>query len=289
MDMWNPYKSAVNTVIPHAKIVIDRFHVVKLANAALEKIRKANRQNVSAKDRRQLMRDRYVLLRRHKDLNNFDDQIKLLMWTDMFPLLGQAYELKEQFFDIYEAESTKEAYKLYQNWFSNVPKELMTYFEDLIKAINNWEEEIFNYFNSPITNAYTEPLNRLIKTMNHVDRGYSFEALRAKILFTKGYRKVKKKRKFKEVKVTFGKNVTRSIPRLVTNCLKVKKACQKKFNFFILLHVYISSDCEGKGIATKLFKILIEGSENAGFWNSYHLSLPSIYDGFYFEQFTIKC
>lgn len=31
MDMRNPYMSAVNTVIPHAKIVIDNFHVVKLA------------------------------------------------------------------------------------------------------------------------------------------------------------------------------------------------------------------------------------------------------------------
>ena len=49
MDMWRPYKDAVNMVIPHAKIVIDKFHVVKLANEALEKIRKANRQNVSAK------------------------------------------------------------------------------------------------------------------------------------------------------------------------------------------------------------------------------------------------
>ena len=35
--------------MPHAKIEIDKFHVVKLANEALEKIRKANRQNVSAK------------------------------------------------------------------------------------------------------------------------------------------------------------------------------------------------------------------------------------------------
>lgn len=199
MDMWNPYKSAVNSVIPHAKIVIDKFHVVKLANEALEKIRKANRQNVSAKERRQLMRDRYVLLTRSKDLTAFDDQIKLQVWTQNFPLLGQAYELKEQFFDIYEAESINDAYKLYQNWHLSVPKELMTYFEDLIKAMNNWEEEIFNYFNHPITNAYTESLNRLIKTMNHVGRGYSFEALRAKILFTQGYRKAKKKKKFKEV------------------------------------------------------------------------------------------
>lgn len=212
MDMWNPYKSAVNSVIPHAKIVIDKFHVVKLANEALEKIRKANRQNVSTKERRQLMRDRYVLLSRRKDLNNFDDQIKLQVWTDKFPLLGQAYELKEQFFDIYEAESIKEAYKLYQNWLLNVPKELIAYFDDLIKAMNNWEEEVFNYFNYPITNAYTESLNRLIKTMNHVGRGYSFEALRAKILFTQGYRKVKKKKKFKEVEVTFGKMLPDQFP-----------------------------------------------------------------------------
>ena len=132
--------------------------------------------------------------------------------TQNFPLLGQAYELKEQFFDIYEAESINDAYKLYQNWHLSVPKELMTYFEDLIKAMNNWEEEIFNYFNHPITNAYTESLNRLIKTMNHVGRGYSFEALRAKILFTQGYRKAKKKKKFKEVEVTFGKMLPDQFP-----------------------------------------------------------------------------
>src|SRR5690625_1157655 len=212
MDMWRPYKDAVNMVIPHAKIVIDKFHVVKLANETLEKIRKANRQNVLTKERRQLMRDCYVLLTRRKDLNDFDDQIKLQIWTDMFPLLGRAYELKEQFFDIYEAKTVDEAYKFYQEWLSNVPKELMTYFEDLIKAMTNWEEEIFNYFTSPITNAYTESLNRLIKTINHIGRGYSFEALRAKILFTQGYRKVKRKKKFKEIEVTFGKMLPDQMP-----------------------------------------------------------------------------
>jgi len=100
MDMWNPYKGAVNSVIPHAKSVIDNFHVVRLANEVLEKIRKANRQNVSAKEYWQLMRYRYVLLKRREDLNDFNDQIKLQVWIDMFSLLGQAYELKEQFFDI---------------------------------------------------------------------------------------------------------------------------------------------------------------------------------------------
>lgn len=99
--------------------------------------------------------------------------------------------------------------------------------------MNNWEVEIFIYFNSPITNTYTESLNHLIKTMNHVGRGYSFEALRAKILFTQGYRKVKKKKKPKEVEVTFGKMLSDQLPighKLAMN------GCKKKSMVLIFLH-----------------------------------------------------
>ncbi|MFJ8528220.1 transposase [Bacillus sp. NPDC094106] len=44
----------------------------------------------------------------------------------------------------------------YKNWLKDVPKELFPYFKALIKSITNWEEEIFNYFNFPITTAYME-------------------------------------------------------------------------------------------------------------------------------------
>ncbi len=233
MDMWNPYKSAVKTVIPHAKIVIDKVHVVKLANEALEKIRKANRQNVTSKERRQLMRDRYELLTRSKDLTDFDDQIKLQVWTQKFPLLGQAYELKEQFFDIYETKSIDDAYKLYQNWGSNVPKELMTYFEDLIKAMNNWGEEIFNYFNSLITNAYTESLNRLIKTMNHVVVVTLLKPLEQRFCLLKAIVKLKRKRNSKKLKLLLEKCYLINSQvghRLVMN------GCMKKFMVLIFPH-----------------------------------------------------
>ncbi len=43
-----------------------------------------------------------------------------------------------------------------------------------------------NQFWHPVTNAYCESLNRLIPVMNRLDRGYSFKALRVKILFTEG-------------------------------------------------------------------------------------------------------
>lgn len=45
-----------------------------------------------------------------------------------------------------------------------------------------------------MTNAYTESLNSLIRVMNRLGRGYSFEALRAKILFSEGAHKHKASR-----------------------------------------------------------------------------------------------
>jgi len=45
-------------------------------------------------------------------------------------------------------------------------------------------------FNHPITNAYMESLNNLICVTNRLGRGYSFEALRVKMLFSEGVHKV---------------------------------------------------------------------------------------------------
>lgn len=51
MDMWTPYRDAVRTVLPDARIVIDKFHVVRMANDALEKVRKGLREQLTPKQR----------------------------------------------------------------------------------------------------------------------------------------------------------------------------------------------------------------------------------------------
>lgn len=39
MDMWRPYKDAARAVFPSLPVVIDKFHVVRMANTALDKVR----------------------------------------------------------------------------------------------------------------------------------------------------------------------------------------------------------------------------------------------------------
>lgn len=194
MDMWTPYRDAVKAVLPAATIIIDKFHVVRMANDAIERVRKGLRGELSLKQKRGLMHDRFVLLKREHDLTG-DERLKLSGWVQNYPALGDAYRLKEDFYGIYEnAKSPDDALRLLTGWRCQLTDELRPYFVDLVRAVSNWEPYILNYFTHPVTNAYTESLNGLIRVMNRLGRGYSFEALRAKILFTEGIHRHKQAR-----------------------------------------------------------------------------------------------
>lgn len=100
--------------------------------------------------------------------------------------------LKERFFDLWDTDNKALALERYKEWKKDIPSELEYAFEPLIKAMNNWEREIFGYFDHNVTNAYTESINNLIRVTNRLGRGYSFGALRAKILYSEGIHKVSK-------------------------------------------------------------------------------------------------
>lgn len=188
MDMWAPYRDACKAVIPDARIVIDKFHVVKMANEAMEKVRKGLRSRLTIKQKRGLMHDRFVLLKRERDLSD-KDALNLSGWVKNYDELGLAYRLKEDFFKIYDTQSPDEAQGRYIEWKRQITPEIAPAFSDLVRAWDNWTPWILGYFDHPVTNAYTESLNNLIRVMNRLGRGYSFEALRAKILFAEGAHK----------------------------------------------------------------------------------------------------
>lgn len=63
-------------------------------------------------------------------------------------------------------------------------------FKRLIKTVHNHYDDIFADAPFPITNAYTEGLNGLIKMSNRLGHGYSNEIIRAKTLYSAEARKV---------------------------------------------------------------------------------------------------
>ena len=190
MDMWRPYKFAVKAQMPDAKIVVHKFHVVRMGNVALEMHRKAIRRTLNSRQRVKLMRDRFILLSARPTSPPRNAEL-MGPWFESFPTLGLAYELKEEFYGVWENSTSRtEAEAAYKTSLTKIVPDVEPHFKPIVTAFENWHEEIFAYFDHPITNAYTESLNSLIRVINRNGRGYSFEALRAKVLYTEGTHRI---------------------------------------------------------------------------------------------------
>jgi transposase len=186
IDMWRPYYRAVKQLIPGAIVVVDRFHVAKMAGEAMEKARKSVRSELDTKERKKLKNDRKILLKRRDNITGLNELASFEFWTNEYPKLMEVYNAKEGYLGMWDMPTRADAEEYWEDWKSKVTPTARKFFSDAVRAIDNWHEEIFNWWDYQYTNAVTESLNNTIKGAFRNGRGYSFEVLRAKILYTKG-------------------------------------------------------------------------------------------------------
>ena len=99
VDMWGGFAKVIQEVFPRAKIVTDRFHVMKPLIKELNKI--ASQVGIKGFDKKSL------LLRNQENLNSeqLEELNKLLCQSTR---LRKAHEYKEEFREIYENSETVE-------------------------------------------------------------------------------------------------------------------------------------------------------------------------------------
>ncbi|MEG4987087.1 transposase [Microcoleus sp. BR0-C5] len=97
IDMWGGVPKLIEQLFPNAKIVIDCFHVMKAVNKDLNKLRRA----VAISD----IGSKYLFFSNRSNLNV--EQIQRLAVTlKKSEWLRIAYEMKEEFREIYETHMT---------------------------------------------------------------------------------------------------------------------------------------------------------------------------------------
>lgn len=189
-DMYRPFWKSIAKHTPNATWVIDHFHVVKGANEALDSVRKGLQGSLDKKGRLELKKGlAYALRKRTRDLAPHEaSALRGLREDPSYSTLMAAYDLKEDFFDIYDEHPTsrEEAEEAFDDWRASIPKmDAFEPFRALARTVENHREFIFNYWACPsrISNGYTECANRLINETDMRGRGYSFETLRARTLY----------------------------------------------------------------------------------------------------------
>ena len=119
------------------------------------------------------------------NIEDLDDvsRSKVEEWSKLYPQLGAAHALKEQFRAIYQLPNRELASKAFDQWCNDVPN-VLPEFISLRDTLAGRREHILNYFDSRFTNAFAESANNIIKGIEKQGKGYNFDTLREIALFS---------------------------------------------------------------------------------------------------------
>ncbi len=172
MDMWRPYRSFVEQHLPQARIVADRFHVMKQLNEQLTKARRKIQREADPETQAALKGSRWLLVRSRAELSDEQEQQLQQVLAAHYDL-RVAYLLKEEFHLIFERIHDQEQARRFLNaWICKVRYTRNRYLLDFVKTLHNWFEQILNYFDERISNGFVEGMNRAIRTV--ISRAYGF-------------------------------------------------------------------------------------------------------------------
>ncbi|MGE5761148.1 MAG: ISL3 family transposase [Gemmatimonadota bacterium] len=181
IDPAASYAAAIRTALPHATIVVDHFHLDKLANDTVTKVRR--RVTWELQDRRGRKTDppwanrhRLLTARDRLSHNSFVKMWSQINDADPTAQILSAWIAKEELRTLLstvqaggDRHLTSHRLHRFLTWCidSNIP-ELLT----LAQTIDTWWPHINAFITTGITNARTEGYNRLAKQVKRVGCGF---------------------------------------------------------------------------------------------------------------------
>ncbi len=191
MDMGPAVAKSVRTNAPQATICIDPFHVVQLATAALDVVRRQiwqqARQLPDQSFARKYKGSRYVLLKNPGNLTS-KQQATLAAMRQDGGALWDAYELKESLRGIFAGDlAPQEVREMIGQWCQAAAASAFPAFQKAAETVGKHAEGIHAAVTRGRSNGHHEGLNNKVRTMTR--RSYGFhtpEAALALIMLTCG-------------------------------------------------------------------------------------------------------
>jgi len=174
IDMSPAYISAVISNIPEAQIVFDHFHVVKLLNDELTKLRRELYNQETELNKKQLLKGtRWLLLKNNDNLNDeYEEQRRLKEALSINEPLAIAYYLKEDLKLLWMQGSKHEAEKFLGKWVAKAFASKIPRIKKFANTLLAHRTGIFAWYDYPISTGPLEGINNKIKTMKRQAYGY---------------------------------------------------------------------------------------------------------------------
>jgi transposase len=168
-DLYEGFINAVKEVLGKAVVVVDRYHVAKLYRAGADRLRRQElrrlKQELPKEDYAKLKGALWPFRKNAADLE--EEERALLKRVFVYsPDLHQAYEYREQLTALFDEElSQDQATIKLKHWQQRVRASGLSCYERFLQTLDQWMEEITNYFLERHNSGFVEGLNNKLKVL----------------------------------------------------------------------------------------------------------------------------
>ena len=170
-DMSRAYTEAIRHHCPNATLVIDRFHLVKSLNEAVDEVRKEAWRALKG-DARHAIKGLRWLLGMHSR-NRTSDQTGLLQkLRNSNRRIHRAWVLKDEFEHFWNSTDVDSARLFLKRWMTSARKTRIPSMRTFAATLKLHQHNILSFIQRPLTNAVGEGLNRVIKIVKNRASGF---------------------------------------------------------------------------------------------------------------------
>jgi transposase len=195
LDPWRGYASALVAPLGHARVVVDHFHAVRLANTVVYQVRRRTQQAAlghRGRKRDPLYRIRKLLLTAAEQLTG-RGRVRLragLAAGDPGGEVVAAWQGKELLRGVYAAGDLADARAALDRFYRWADGVGVAELSRLARTVRTWETEVLAFHTTGgCSNGPTEAVNLLVKKVKRVGHGFrNFANYRLRLLLHCGVR-----------------------------------------------------------------------------------------------------
>jgi transposase len=176
MDMWKPFRNSLARNAPQARVVFDKFHIMRHLSDALDEVRRSEYRRLSGKDRAFIKGQRYTLLS-HRENLTLEGRQSLRKLLNANKRLNKAYLLKESFGQLWDYRAEGWARAFFERWRDALKWQRLKPYEKFARMIDKHWDGIASYCRpeNKISLGMVEGLNNKIRVLQRRAYGYRDE------------------------------------------------------------------------------------------------------------------
>lgn len=177
-DMWKPYLKVIKKKAINALNILDRFHIMKKFNVAVDETRRQEVKKLKAEEKENiLVNGRWLLLKKVANLTEKQThRLSQLLKINLSSV--KAYLLKEDFQQFWTYKSAGWADKFLEDWATRTMKSKLEPMKKVAKMLRSHKELILNWFRAggELSSGAVEGLNNKAKLA--MRKAYGFKTLK---------------------------------------------------------------------------------------------------------------